>query len=103
MADSVVPMEEEIAALRAEVRRLRAEAARLTALLKMAPAEAGPPGPSQTSAGFPGPGPVISSSPAEAKVQFFAALFTARTDAYAVRWTNARTGRAGWAPALAGG
>ena len=33
----------------------------------------------------------------------FGALFAARTDIYAVRWENARTGRAGWLPAVRGG
>jgi len=32
----------------------------------------------------------------------FSALFAARTDIYAVRWENARTGRAGWLPAVRG-
>jgi hypothetical protein len=36
-------------------------------------------------------------------VGFFAALFAARTDVYAVRWENARTSRAGWLPAVEGG
>jgi hypothetical protein len=30
-------------------------------------------------------------------------LFVARRDVYATRWENARTGRSGWAPAVAGG
>jgi hypothetical protein len=46
---------------------------------------------------------VDAASPLEEKVSFFAALFGARTDVYAVRWENARTGRAGWMPAVAGG
>jgi hypothetical protein len=36
-------------------------------------------------------------------VAFFANLFAARPDVYAVRWENARTGRAGWVPAVRGG
>lgn len=32
----------------------------------------------------------------EVKVDFFAALFAARTDIYATRWENARTCKAGW-------
>ena len=31
------------------------------------------------------------------------ALFAARADVYAVRWENARTGKAGWLPAVRGG
>ena len=34
---------------------------------------------------------------------FFGALFAARTDIYAVRWDNARTGQKGWLPAVRGG
>ena len=34
---------------------------------------------------------------------FYAALFGARTDVYALRWDNARTGRSGWMPAVRGG
>ena len=33
----------------------------------------------------------------------FADRFRARVDVYAVRWENARTGAAGWMPAVAGG
>jgi superfamily II DNA or RNA helicase len=46
---------------------------------------------------------VHAGSPAAAKVKFFAALFAARPDVYALRWENARTGRAGWIPAVRGG
>jgi superfamily II DNA or RNA helicase len=36
-------------------------------------------------------------------VRFFRTLFAARTDVYATRWENTRTGRSGWVPAVAGG
>jgi hypothetical protein len=36
-------------------------------------------------------------------VALFGSLFAARTDTYAVRWENDRTGRAGWLPAVRGG
>ncbi len=42
-------------------------------------------------------------SSSKAKVEFYAALFGARRDVYAVRWDNARTGRSGWMPAVEGG
>jgi hypothetical protein len=32
------------------------------------------------------------------KVAFFGALFAARTDVYAIRFDNRRTGKAGWVP-----
>lgn len=34
---------------------------------------------------------------------YFRTLFSARSDVYALRWNNARTGRSGWVPAVAGG
>jgi len=49
------------------------------------------------------PGPVHAGSAAAAKVAFFAALFAARPDVYALRWENARSGRSGWTPAVRGG
>jgi hypothetical protein len=49
------------------------------------------------------PGPVHVGSPADVKVALFGALFAARTDVYAVRWENARSGKAGWLPAVRGG
>ncbi|CUR55541.1 hypothetical protein NOCA2270176 [metagenome] len=39
----------------------------------------------------------------QAKVEFYAALFGARRDVYAVRWANARSGKSGWMPAVEGG
>jgi hypothetical protein len=36
-------------------------------------------------------------------VAFFGSLFAARTDVYATRWENRRTGRSGWLPAVRGG
>jgi len=86
-----------------ELAELRAENARLLRLLKLTRTEATPPGPTQAGFFEAPPGPVHGSSAAEAKVAFFGALFAARTDIYAVRWENARTGRAGWLPAVRGG
>jgi hypothetical protein len=37
------------------------------------------------------------------KVDFFGQLFAARRDVYALRWENARTGKAGWLPAVRNG
>jgi superfamily II DNA or RNA helicase len=86
-----------------ELAELRAENARLLRLLKLTRAEAAPPGPAQAGLFDAPPGPVQAGSPAEAKVALFGALFAARTDIYAVRWENDRTGRAGWLPAVRGG
>ena len=49
------------------------------------------------------PGPVHYRSDPASKVAFFRAMFASRQDAYATRWENATTGRAGWVPAVPGG
>jgi hypothetical protein len=67
-------------------------------------AAAGAPARSRPDRVFDGePGPVHAGSPPAAKVAFFANLFAARPDVYALRWENSRTGRAGWVPAVRGG
>src|SRR4051794_486881 len=96
-------LDDELAALRDEVVRLRAENARLLRLLELTPRDARPPGPVQTGVFDAAPGPVHAGSTATAKVAFFAALFGARPDVYALRWENARSGRSGWTPAVRGG
>jgi superfamily II DNA or RNA helicase len=96
-------LDAELAALRGEVGRLQAENARLLRLLDLTPQQALPPAPEQTAIFDTAPGAVHARSPAAAKVAFYAALFGARTDVYALRWENARTGRSGWVPAVRGG
>jgi superfamily II DNA or RNA helicase len=87
----------------AELARLRAENARLLRLLELTPRQAAPPGPAQTGFFEAPPGPVHAGSAPAVKVAFFAALFAARTDVYALRWENTRAGKAGWLPAVRGG
>jgi hypothetical protein len=94
---------EERSELEAELQRLRAENARLLRLLELSPAQARPPGPTQTGIFHARPGPVTATSSAGDKVRFFRSLFAARSDVYATRWENIRTGRSGWTPAVAGG
>lgn len=94
-------MEDEWAALRAEVARLRAEKARLEGLLRLSPAEASAPAAAQSGVALPGL-VTIDSEPAD-KVALYLDIFRSRLDVYAVRWENARDGRAGWMPAVAGG
>lgn len=94
---------EELARFRALTTQLRAENARLLRLLELTPKQAAPPGPAQTGFFEAHPGPVDRHSAPETKVEFFAALFAARTDIYATRWENARAGKAGWLPAVRGG
>jgi superfamily II DNA or RNA helicase len=93
---------EELAELRALTTQLRAENARLLRLLALTPKQAAPPSPVQTGFFEADPGPVDRRSAPEVKLAFFAALFAARTDIYATRWENARTGKAGWLPAVRG-
>ena len=81
----------------------QADNARLLRLLELSPREARPPGPVQTGIFDAQPGPVHAGSPAAAKVAFYAALFGARRDVYALRWENARSGESGWMPAVQGG
>jgi superfamily II DNA or RNA helicase len=90
-------------AVEAELTRLRAENARLLRLLKLTPQQAAPPGPAQAAYFEAPPGLVDDGSPPEAKVAFYAALFAARTDVYATRFDNPRTGKGGWVPAVRGG
>ncbi len=59
--------------------------------------------PEQLSAPVEPPGLVTMASPTRDKLALFADRFRARADVYAVRWENARTGAAGWMPAVAGG
>ena len=96
-------LDAEIVDLRGQVDRLRSENARLLRLLALTPSQARPPGPIQTGLFDAAPGSVHAGSPPQTKVGFFAALFGARTDVYAVRWENRRSGRAGWMPAVRGG
>jgi superfamily II DNA or RNA helicase len=93
----------DLAALTAELASLRAENGRLLRLLKLTRREAMPPGQVQTGLFDAPPGIVHAGSMPEAKVAFFGAMFAARTDIYAVRWENARTGQKGWLPAVRGG
>jgi len=87
----------------AEVARLRAENARLLRLLDLNPEQAGLPRPAQAGFFEAPPGPVHGGSAPQEKVAFFGALFAARTDVYALRYDNGRTGKAGWVPATQGG
>ena len=98
-ADVGVPSEVDLAreldGLRGLVARLRAENARLLRLLELSPREAELALPAQ--GWLAGPvGPVHARSAAGDKVALYAGLFGARTDVYALRWENDRTGASGW-------
>lgn len=100
---SVVKPTGRVEALEAELARLLAENHRLLRLLEMSPEQARAPEATQTGLFLDRPGPVTASSSGRDKVRFFRSLFAARRDVYATRWENARTGRSGWVPAVAGG
>lgn len=86
-----------------ELESLRREVARLRTLLKLTDAEAVPAHGTQAAWFDKSPGLVEASSSPQAKVEFYAALFEARRDVYAIRWENVRYGKSGWMPAVAGG
>jgi len=92
----------EHADLRREIQRLQAENARLSRLLELRGQGTAPP-PEQLSAPVAVPGMVTMASPVADKLALFADRFRARTDVYAIRWENTRTGASGWSPAVAGG
>lgn len=89
--------------LERELAGLREENARLKRLLKLTDQAAAPAAGSQAAWFDQAPGPVDAASPPATKVAFYAALFGARTDVYAVRWENVRYGKSGWMPAVEGG
>ena len=72
-------------------------------MLKLSPRQAAPPSAAQAGFFEAPPGPVHQDSPPDMKVSFFRALFAARTDIYATRYENLRTGKKGWLPAVRGG
>lgn len=86
-----------------ELEGLRRENARLRKLLNLTEAEAAPAQGTQVAWFEKSPGPVSAGSSPQDKVALYAALFGARRDVYAVRWENARFGKSGWVPAVAGG
>jgi hypothetical protein len=74
----------ELAALRNQVARLGSENAKLLRLVELTPAQARPPGPTQTGI-FDGPsGMVDATSSPGAKIAFFASMFAGRSDVHAV-------------------
>jgi hypothetical protein len=91
------------AAVAAELARLRAENARLLKMLELTARQVAPPGPAQAGFFDAPPGFVHKDSSNDAKVALFRALFAARTDIYATRIENSRTGWKGWLPAVRGG
>lgn len=90
-------------AMRSRLAELEADNAHLRGMLKLSQQEGTRPGAAPTVMFDAAPGAVTSASAAREKVGFYATLFRARTDVYAVRWDSDRTGRGGWMPAVPGG
>ena len=103
MSQDVLALDLELADLRAAVEQLRNENQRLLRLLRLTSREAAAPAPAQSGMFEKPPGPVHARSDPGSKVAFFRTMFASRQDAYATRWENTRTGRAGWVPAVPGG
>lgn len=99
-AAEIAGLAEELDQLRVLATRLKGENARLLRLLELTSRQAAPPEPAQTAFFDTEPGPVTHRSPPERKLDFFAAMFAARTDVYATRWD--RAGKGGWSPATRG-
>ena len=93
---------QEVADLVRERDQLRSENRRLSRLLELRGQDVTP-APEQLATNVDAPGMVTMSSPVADKLRLFATLFAGRTDVYAVRWENRRTGASGWVPAVAGG
>ena len=91
-------MDDELIQVRRELERVRAENVRLSRLLDLRGQDTAP-SPEQLAATRR----VTMSSSVGDKLTLYADLFRARTDVYAVRWENSRTGASGWMPAVAGG
>jgi superfamily II DNA or RNA helicase len=93
----------DLEAMRSRIAELEADNAHLRGMLKISAQESKRPGPAPTVMFDAAPGTVTAASPAREKVAFYANLFRARSDVYAVRWDSDRTGRGGWMPAVQGG
>jgi superfamily II DNA or RNA helicase len=100
VGSSDVVTNDEIDRLQRELDRLRAENARLTRLLDLRGQDTAP---VHEQLAVPAPALVTMASPVQDKLALYADRFHARTDVHAVRWENARTGAAGWMPAVVGG
>ena len=84
--------------INAELESLRRENARLRKLLELTDAEAAQAHGTQAAWFDKAPGSVDASSSPEAKVAFYAALFGARKDVYALRWETPALGRLAGCP-----
>ncbi len=89
--DETVAIEERLAALAAEKEVLESRLAERAARSL----------PGNARSRTPDTGQIDATSPPTAKIALFRSLFRGREDVYATRWTNAKTGRSGYAPSCA--
>lgn len=85
-----------------ELQRLGAENERLRVLLALERGTRAITAAGTDAPPAPRPHPDTGASPTE-KVALIRSLFRGREDVYALRWENARTGKTGYVPAVAGG
>lgn len=111
-AEAVIGDVDAVRALVAELQELREENRRLRELLGLDQPQRGGNGKGWTPLLFSdtASAPEITdrpavdrTSPREAKVALFRALFAGRDDVHALRWESSHTGKAGWSPAVHGG
>ena len=96
------PDEAEIVRIRARLASLEAERAELEAsLAQIERRKAASQAVNACSTGAANTPTVTSASPTADKVALFRRLFAGRSDVFPVRWENAKTGKAGYAPACA--
>jgi hypothetical protein len=94
---------DDLDAMRSRIAELEADNAYLRGMLNISELEGTRPGAAPTVMFDAAPGTVTAGSAAREKVAFYASLFRARRDVYAVRWDSDRTVRGGWMPAVRGG
>jgi superfamily II DNA or RNA helicase len=96
------PDEKEIARIRGRLASLEAERAELEAsLAQIERRKAGAPTINACSTLAASTPTVTTASPTADKVALFRRLFAGRSDVFPLRWENAKTGKAGYAPACA--
>lgn len=101
--DAQLSLTADLDAMHSRIAELEADNAHLRGMLKLSEHQGKRPGAAPTVMFDAVPGTVAAASAAREKVAFYAALFAARNDVYAVRWDSDRAGRGGWMPAVQGG
>ncbi|WP_405062609.1 DEAD/DEAH box helicase [Kribbella sp. NBC_01505] len=98
-----VDLRRELSELRAERDRLRVENLRLSRLLELRGQDTTPAAEQLAAPVWPGGLVSMAGSTPQQKLALYLDLFRARSDTYAKRWEDPRTGKKGWMPVAAGG